>query len=188
MHQPLNKYANDLPFLLETNLEQRMAANPLWQSGLEWGQPRPGHPEGAVAFHIQDVLNNVDRFFSNSNNRSRLRLIALTHDTFKYKAAHSVSGERQKSHGYFARKFAEQYISDIGILEVIELHDEAYKAYLLKSRHQGHRLAKRQAKDLIVRLGNNIELFMQFYLCDSRTIGKSNSHYNWFVKLIPGYA
>ena len=173
-----------LPFQLKTQLEQKIAADPEWQYGLEWGHSRPGHPEGRVVFHIREVLDNVDCFFRNSAHRSSLRLIALIHDTFKYKAAQLEPDTHKKSHGYVARKFAERYISDGGILEVIELHDEAYKAYRLMARYGNRQAAEVQATELITRLGKNLDLFMRFYLCDCRTGDKSTAHYEWFQGLV----
>jgi hypothetical protein len=172
----------ELPFNLETQLEQTIAADPDWLAGLEWGQPRPGHPEGKVIFHIQEVLLNVDRFFDNSNNRARLRLIALLHDTFKH--VQVKPGAFKKSHGYWARQFAERYINDEGILEVIELHDEAYKASLLFTKFGDSQVAERQVQKLLIRLGRHLDLFRQFYLCDQQTGDKSRSHYEWFERVI----
>jgi hypothetical protein len=179
-----NNHRSELPFNLETDLERAIAADPDWLAGVKWGQPRPGHPEGKVIFHIRDVLNNIDHFFSNSGDRSRLRLIALIHDTFKYKRDHAQPGVPKKSHGYWARQFAERYINDAGVLEVIELHDEAYKASLLLTRYTNREAAERCARELIRRLGHSLDLFMCFYLCDSRTSDKSTTHYEWFKGLV----
>jgi hypothetical protein len=173
-----------LPFSLETQLEKQIAADPRWLVGIAWGAPRPGHPEGQVMFHIRDVLNNIDQFFGGADDRSSLRLIAFIHDTFKYQAAHSKGEAPAQSHGCLARKFAERYISDPAILEVIELHDQAYKAWLLMTRHRDHEAAERRATELIGRLGGSIDLFMHFYLCDHRTGDKSALHYQWFETLV----
>ena len=35
-----------LPFQLETDLEKQICADPTWQQGAMWGEPRPGHTEG----------------------------------------------------------------------------------------------------------------------------------------------
>jgi hypothetical protein len=174
---------SNLLFNLETHLEQKIAADVEWQAGLEWGQPRPGHPEGQAKFHIRDVLQNIDYCWTNSDNRARLRLITLIHDTFKYKRAQIKPGTSKQSHGYWARQFAERYLDDEAVLEVIALHDEAYKAFrsLLRS---GPEAAERQAKELITRLGPHLDLFMQFYLCDHRTGDKSTGHYEWFKELV----
>jgi len=174
----------ELPFELETSLERRLAADPEWRIGLVWGKPRSGHPEGEVIFHILDVLNNVDHFFGSSDDRSRLRLIALIHDTFKYRTAHRRSGTPQRSHSLWARAFAKKYIDDPGILQVIEFHDEAYKAYLLMTWQRDQEAANNRAKDLRIQLGENLDLFMKFYLCDNQTRGKSTDHFEWFKRLM----
>jgi hypothetical protein len=179
-----NKSIPELPFDLETELEFAVATDPTWQVGLEWGQPRSGHPEGQVKYHIRDVLGNIDYFFGRDRNRSKLRLIALVHDTFKYQAASLKHKNRPPSHGYWARKFAEQYIHDQSILEVIELHDEAYLAARLLTRSGDAESAVKRARVLITRLDNNLDLFMQFYLCDNRTGAKSTTHYEWFSRVV----
>ncbi|MFQ5613137.1 MAG: hypothetical protein ACE5H9_13490 [Anaerolineae bacterium] len=175
--------AAELPFKLETQLERDIAANPDWLEGVAWGRPRPGHPEGKVMFHIRDVLRNIDHFFGGACDRSRLRLIALLHDTFKYKVVRAEPGARQRSHGYRARKFAERYIDDAQILAVIELHDGAYQIFLGLTRHGHREVAEGQARELMMRLDQSFELFMRFYLCDSRTGDKSMVHYAWFKGL-----
>lgn len=182
-----DKSIPELPFDLETELELAIAADPAWQVGLEWGQPRSGHPEGQVKYHIWDVMGNIDRFFGRDRNRSMLRLVALIHDTFKYQAASLKNKNHKPSHGYLARKFAEQYIHDQSILEVIELHDEAYLASRLLAQGGDAEGATRWARELIGRLGDNLDLFMQFYLCDNRTGTKSATHYEWFSRLTEEY-
>jgi len=172
-----------LPFPLETALEQAIAADLAWQAGMTWGEPRPGHPEGQVQFHIRDVLENIDRYFGDSTDRARLRLIALIHDTFKYQGIYTPQDAPKCSHGYAARQFAERYIHDKDVLEVIELHDEAYKAYRLLSQYGDHEAAERRAGELIIRLGQCIDLFMHFCLCDNQTGDKSTDYYEWFQAL-----
>ena len=174
----------ELQFKLETQLEEAITADPEWLEGANWGKPRPGHPEGKVIFHIRDVFDNIDYFFdSKAYDRSDLRLIALIHDTFKYQTTHLESSSTKPSHGYFARKFAERYISEANILQVIELHDEAYKAWRLMFRHTDPEAAEKQARELIIQLGQNLDLFLRFYLCDNQTGDKSTTHYEWFKEL-----
>ena len=74
---------NQLPFQLECELEHQITQHSEWLEGIEYGEPRRGHPEGAVKYHIAEVLFNVDQFFIDSPERPRLRLMALMHDTFK---------------------------------------------------------------------------------------------------------
>ncbi len=78
-----------LPFELETELEKRIAADPEWQEGIDWGKPRTGHLEGTVKYHIADVLANIDRQCPGEEERRDLRLVALIHDAFKYRVDES---------------------------------------------------------------------------------------------------
>ena len=171
-----------IPFNLETELERRIAADPRWQLGIQWGLPRPGHPEGQVRYHIRDVLHNVDYYFCSSPDRWRLRLISLLHDTFKYQAKKLT--KPRASHGYLARQFAENYVTDTAVLDVIELHDEAYKAHQHLLCCPSPSTAENRAQQLIARLSSNIELFMNFYYCDNQTADKSPGHYEWFKGLL----
>jgi hypothetical protein len=130
------------------------------------------------------VLQNIDQFFGSDVYRSRLRLIALIHDTFKYQAATWQKRGHRHHHGYLARKFAARYINDEGTLQVIEWHDDAYKAWVLWAQHGDRQAAEKQAASLIARLEGNLGLFIRFYLCDSRITGKSTRHYTWFKEFV----
>ena len=68
----------------ENPLEERLLTIPEFQYGLLWGEPRYGHPEGRVCLHVREVFDNIDLIPGlSADDRSRLRLIALSHDTFK---------------------------------------------------------------------------------------------------------
>jgi hypothetical protein len=71
--------------LPDTELERRIIDDPEWQEGAAWGEPRPGHPEGAVVAHVEEVLRNVDGVALDREDRERLRFVALVHDTFKHR-------------------------------------------------------------------------------------------------------
>ena len=68
---------NALPFELIDDRERRIAENPEFLAGVEHGAPRPGHPEGAVKWHIADVLANIKRWYAGTPQYGALRLIAL---------------------------------------------------------------------------------------------------------------
>lgn len=172
-----------LPFALETPLEHMIAADPQWSAGIAWGRPRAGHPEGRVVWHIREVLGNIDDYCAGAPDRARLRLIALTHDTFKYQAARGAPGRARPTHGWLARQFAQRYIADTGVLEVIELHDEAYKIWRALQADCDLSAAERRARGLLARLGAHQALYMAFYNCDCRSGDKSIRHYQWFEQL-----
>lgn len=175
----------DLPFNLETDLERRIAAEPEWREGVEWGRPRHGHPEGTVKAHIAAVLRNIDDVYGESSLRELLRLIALVHDTFKFQVDMDRPRTGENHHAVRARRFAERYISDQAALDVIELHDEAFNAWQNGNRDGKWDKARRRAEALIERLGANLPLYLAFYRCDNMTEGKAPDCLEWFRERCP---
>jgi len=166
----------------ESELEFIIISNPEFIKGANWGKPRDGHPEGKVILHIRDVLLNVDKF-SNQHNRSDLRIIAMVHDTFKYKVDLTKPKKGSNHHAYLARKFTEQYIDDQSALQIIELHDEAFNSWYKGFRTNNWQAAEERAKKLIDNL-DDLELYLTFYKCDNQVEGKQRENYNWFVELV----
>ena len=60
-----------------------------------------------------------------------MRLIALTHDSFKHLVDRSKPRVGENHHGMIARRFTERYSDDHEVLEIIELHDEAFNAWAM---------------------------------------------------------
>jgi hypothetical protein len=114
----------------ETALERRIVDDPEWQAGAAWGMPRPGHPEGSVAAHIEELLANIDDQALGALDRERLRFVALVHDTFKHRVDRDQPRTGDNHHAAIARRFAARYTRDAELLELVELHDEAYNAWV----------------------------------------------------------
>jgi len=166
----------------ETELENRIINDKDFIEGVMWGKPRNGHPEGQVIYHIGNVLKNVDKY-STSKNRDVLRLIAIIHDSFKYKVDIKKPKSGENHHAMIARRFAEKYIQDKEILEIIELHDEAYNSWCKGYRDNNWHKAETRAVQLINRLGNSINLYLKFYRCDNEAGGKDGADYVWFSEM-----
>ena len=173
-----------LPFSIEGDIEQRVAEHPDWLEGIEFGRPRHGHPEGQIKFHIAAVLDNVKKFFDDSPLRRDLRLITLIHDSFKYRVDKSKSRCGENHHGMIARRFAESFIGDESVLDVIELHDDAYNSWQCGNRDERWDKAERRATTLIARLEDNIDLYLAFYRCDNFTEGKESNCFDWFKDFV----
>lgn len=170
----------------ETSLEARLMADPRWQRGAAWGEPRPGHPEGVVATHIADVLANVDALGLAPEERAKLRLVALIHDTFKNEVDERRPRSGENHHAMIARRFAERYSADADVLELIELHDEAYNAWAAGQRSGAWAKAEGRAHRLIARLGPRLPLYLQFYRADNATGDKVAEPLQWFERLARG--
>jgi len=174
-----------------TELEFRIINDPEFIEGLEWGEPRRGHPEGKVIYHIREVLNNIEEYFVSCLSPARvrkvkfitdLRLIALIHDTFKYQVDRSKPKVGDNHHGYLAMKFAEKYISDESVLTIIKVHDDAFKAWLKGSRYNEWKGANNRISDLLETLKktDSLLLFNAFFFVDNSTGDKVKDSYEWF--------
>ena len=174
----------ELPFSLEGALEHEIAADPAWQQGVAWGQPRKGHLEGAVMYHIADILKNIERLHVDPEERRKLRLIALIHDSFKYRVDEVRPKTGNNHHARIARHFAERYITDAGILLVIETHDEAYNIWRY-GFYRGHWPRAEELADLLLqRLGSLLSLYAHFFYADSNTESKNPAPVIWFEQFL----
>jgi hypothetical protein len=173
-----------LPFKTETELEAKVCADPEWQQGAIWGQPRPGHNEGQIMYHIADVLANIDQQATSAEERGVLRLVALVHDTFKYMVDYTKPRVGTNHHAYIARKFAERYIHDPAILDIIELHDEAFNSWRQGALRGKWREAEERALRLVQRLGSNLPLYIRFFRSDNRTTSKEQAPLTWFEQFL----
>lgn len=169
----------------ESSLEERIINDPEWQEGAGWGEPRRGHPEGAVIFHIAEVLQNINKLNGISElEKEQLRLIALIHDSLKSEVDTRHPRINENQHGMLARRFAEKYSQDDAVLRVIQLHDAAYDAWRKRNEVGGER-ALRLINNLVVDLGpENLNLYLLFYQCDNETGTKSREHFQWFREAV----
>ncbi len=164
-----------------TELESTILAQSDLIQGLNWGRPTYGHPESAVGFHVLDVLDNIDALHLSLEDKHRLRLAAITHDSFKYKESKLLKDYR---HGKLAQKFLSQFTDDLLLLDLLEWHDEAYHAWQIAFKHNNVLLANRKIKQLLQIFGTDIKLFQQFFICDSATGDKKKHPVEWFAKVL----
>lgn len=174
----------DLPFQLETELEEQICADDAWQQGALWGIPRSGHREGQVRYHIAEVLANVDRLARTDEERCALRLMALIHDSFKYRVDPSKPRRGTNHHAVLARRFAERYLDDPAILEVLELHDEAFNSWRMGALKGRWNEAEARVTRLVARLGTSLPLYLLFFRADSQTGSKERDSLIWFEQFL----
>jgi hypothetical protein len=192
---PHNRRLLEVPHALEELLrpeppiEQTLLGVAEFRQGLLWGEPRFGHPEGKVAFHVREVLDNVERIPGlDALSRQRLRLVALAHDTFKYAEDRSRPRDWSKHHGLLARRFMERYTDDRVVLDLLETHDDAYYIWM-RSRHDHSGPADTAEKSLAYlqeRIGYCLQLYYLFFKCDTQTGDKTQASIKWFEKTVEG--
>ena len=162
----------------ETDLERRVTAAPELLKGLAWGEPRAGHPEGAVGIHVSHLLKTLDRSGVTGEQREALRFMALVHDSFKYQVRERLPRIGENHHAMRARRFAERFTDDERILASIELHDRPY-ALWRKLQRRG-KLDERAFERMIDRIRRDPELFLRFIELDGSTEGKRPEPIAWF--------
>ncbi len=171
----------------ETEMEQFLLEQPEFQQGLFWGEPRFGHPEGQVVFHIEEILGNIDRLTPRFPQfREKLRLLAFVHDTFKYREDKNQPRDWTKHHGILARQFFEQFCNDRDVLEIIELHDEAYYCWRIFAQQQMRVEGLQSLDRLFRRVEFCLQLYYLFFWCDTSTGDKNPTPLRWFEKMVSG--
>jgi HD domain len=172
----------------ETELEHFLIQQPALRAGLLWGEPRYGHPEGRVLFHIQEIFDNIDTILPplSIEDRQSLRLITLLHDSFKYKEDKSDPRDWSQHHSKLARRFAENFTTDERILEIIELHDDAYYCWRLSALHHDEIKSDKRFDALMERVRPFLQLYYLFFKCDTTTGDKTQAPMKWFEKKVKG--
>lgn len=169
----------------ETDLERLVLADRRLQANLAWGDPRPGHPEGTIGAHVAEVLARVEEEAAGrpAGEREQLRLVAIIHDASKPDVDYGKPRSGSNHHATIARRFAERYLDDETVLEIIETHDEAYNAWGVGHRSGRWDKAEARARRLVERLGDRLDLYMAFYRADNATGDKRREPLEWFERL-----
>lgn len=178
----------------ENSLERTILENPEWRAGASLGKPRSGHPEGEIIYHVLEVLANVDQWCldhgTSSEERSKLRAIAMIHDTFKHKVDRSLPEEGENHHATIAMRFGESIsITDSEMLGIIEYHDDAYLIWRAANETMEWPKAEEKFLELAAFLENKgarIDLYRAFYWCDNRTGDKEPTPFIWFDRQVEG--
>ena len=166
-----------------------ITADPHYLRNLSWGEPRPGHPEGTVLAHIQELEQNLERIAErrplSADDYWKLKLLIHTHDTFKPDSAGegAVPISHPKSHASLARAFLAKYTDDQDLLTMVQLHDEPF-ALWNQQRSRG-RYNRDRFQNLITSI-KDWNLFALFLIVDGSTEGKSRAPLHWFLREIAG--
>jgi hypothetical protein len=161
----------------ENELESNVTSDPELLSGLAWGKPREGHPEGAVGNHVADLLAEIDDRGESAEHRAQLRFLALVHDSFKYRVRDWLPHVGPNHHANRARRFAERFTDDERLLAAIELHDRPYSLWK-KMRRRG-RLDDKALERMLERIPDH-DLFLRFVEVDGSSEAKHPEPIRWF--------
>jgi hypothetical protein len=170
----------------ETDLERAFMNDKDFKTGLFWGKPRFGHPEGEVVYHIREVLDNVEKLDIDAGMRRRLRIITFVHDTFKHLEDRSIPRDWSRHHATLASNFLAKHTDKKILLDVTALHDEAYYAWRAIHLYDKEESGKKRMSDLIKTVGKDLQLYYLFFKCDTQTGDKVQAPVRWFEETVKG--
>ena len=162
-------------------------ADPRYKKNIEYGQPRAGHPEGKIKFHIADLEANLELLQEKGikpEDYWKLKFMIHVHDLFKAEAENGTPTLHPLNHATLAREYASQYTDDADILNMIQYHDENYelwREYLQTGIYNMERF-----EDLLVTI-KDWDLFLLFTIIDGCTKGKDYLKLTWFINEVKKY-
>jgi hypothetical protein len=160
-------------------------ADPRYQANLDWGEPRPGHPEGSVRAHIAELERNLETLKPklSPDDYWKLKVLVHVHDCFKRDSRRGVAIAHPQSHASLARTFLAEFCDDADLLAMVQYHDEPYALW-------GQVKAKGSCnqKRLAGLLGGirDWNLFLAFAIIDGCTQGKSREPLSWLFAQVAG--
>lgn len=160
----------------------RVLTDPRYQQNIEYGRPRPGHPEGKVRFHIADLEANLEQIRQRGISEEeywKLKFLIHVHDTFKAQAKKNVPALHPRSHATLARQFAARFTDDIDLLNMIQYHDQNYYLWLDYLRNGSLDMTTFLA---LLDTIQDWDLFLMFTIIDGRTAGKDKNKLGWFIE------
>ncbi len=159
----------------------RIISDPRYLKNIEYGEPRSGHPEGKVKYHIAELEENLEKLVTRGISRQqywKLKLLIHVHDTFKADAVPDSPILSPTSHASLARRFASEFIDDPDLLNMIQFHDENYalwKQYAATGSYDIQRF------ESLLNTIRNWDLFLMFIIIDGCTPGKDPEKTGWFI-------
>lgn len=164
---------------------QLVIADPRYQRNLDWGEARPGHPEGTVRAHIAEIEPNLEVLKPKLSDTEvwKLKLLIHTHDSFKADSKPGVPITDPASHASLAKSFLAHFCDDADLLAMVQFHDEPF-ALWRQVESKGSYNQQRMA----ALLGNITDwnLFLAFNIIDGCTDGKSREPLQWLFKELDG--
>lgn len=162
-----------------------IVADPRYQENLDWGEPRPGHPEGTVHAHIAEIERNLEALRPKlaESDYWKLKVLLHTHDSFKRNAKRGVPITHPQSHASLARAFLAEFCADEDLLMMVQYHDEPF-ALWRQVKTQGSYNQERLAA--LLRSIKDWNLFLAFNIIDGCTEGKSRESLRWLFEQVAG--
>ena len=161
---------------------EAVTSDPRYLANLDWGEARPGHPEGTVRAHIAELECNLKRLRPklSEEEHDKLRVLIHVHDTFKAEAKAGSPITDSRSHASLAKNFLAEFCAEPDLLAMVQYHDEPYALW----RQNQHGRLKEERVDALVAAIADWNLFLAFLLIDGNCAGKDRGPLQWiFMKM-----
>ena len=166
---------------------EKIINDPRYQNNIEYGEPRSGHPEGQVKYHIVELEANLARLASHGITEEqywKLKFLIHVHDTFKAGAIPDEPIISSNSHASLAKKFAAEFVRDADLLNMIQFHDENFA--LWKQFAATGAYDQQRFENLLDTI-QDWDLFLMFLIIDGGTVGKAPNKTRWFIREVRRY-
>src|SRR5215468_11967666 len=149
---------------------EAITADPRYQRNLDWGEARPGHPEGTVRAHIAEIEANLEalRPKLSASDYWKLKILIHTHDSFKREALQGVAITAPESHASLACAFLASLCHDADLLAMVQYHDEPFA--LWRQFSSKGKFSVERFSVLLTRI-QDWNLFLAFNIIDGCTEG-----------------
>jgi hypothetical protein len=165
---------------------ERVLADPRYLKNIEYGEPRSGHPEGRVKYHIAELEQNLERLAPRISTEQfwKLKFLIHVHDTFKADAIPDSPISSPASHASLARKFAAEFTDDADLLNMIQYHDVNFSLWKQFKATGSYDAVRFQSLLDTIR---DWDLFLLFIILDGSTQGKAPEKVGWFIQEVGKY-
>jgi hypothetical protein len=160
-------------------------ADPRYLSNLDWGDARPGHPEGTVRAHIAEIEPNLETLKQKLTDDEywKLKLLIHTHDSFKAESQPGVPITDPKSHASLARAFLAAHCDDADLLAMVQYHDEPFALF---RQFETKGKCNQDRFSALLKSISDWDVFLAFNIIDGCTGGKSREPLRWFFGELAG--
>ena len=167
------------------DIYERVISDPRYLNNILYGKPRPGHAEGSVKAHIeelQDILEYLNHRYSFPEEIYwKLCVLVHVHDSFKADAKRDSPILDPQNHASLAKKFLAEFTDDEDMLNIVQFHDlgfAVYRKYKTTGRFDEAKLMHglNSIQDL--------DLFLWFVIIDTGTASKGREGVTWFVNKV----
>jgi hypothetical protein len=164
---------------------EAIIADPRYLANLDWGESRPGHPEGTVRAHIAEIERNLEALKPKLSEGDywKLKVLLHTHDSFKRDSERGVAISHPKGHASLARAFLAEFCNDDDLLMMVQYHDEPF-ALWRQAEAKGSCNQERLAT--LLQSIKDWNLFLAFNIIDGCTEGKSREPLRWLFEQVAG--